>query len=284
MTQNGLVAIIVVVLIISGLNISNAFATNQTENKTRETINPLFDSPFVVITIVGVLSLTISLIVFSVGTNLRTRPLNKGFTIGEIFTNLGDLKRKVGEPSFTNLINGLSSAAKEELVFPEPIGVLRHKEFRRALTISVTLVYFVVVGYSTLDPAQSADFKDNPVIQSLAWVFVAVMAFYFGDKIFENYAKNKGVQLTANIFEPITIEEAKISKDGEKLTIKIKNNLKSKIEVTEILIDDEPVDISDKFEIEGEKSESKDFKIKKGGKIIKVKVGSVMVERETETQ
>ena len=262
-----------------------AFATEQTDTTEVQKANPLAEKSFVVIIATGILSLVISLIVFSIGTNIRTRGKGKGFTIEEIRENLEDLKRKVGEPAFTNLINGLSSAAKEELVFPEPIGVLRHKEFRRALTISVALTYFAILGFSTVaDQTQSANFKDNPIIEAFAWVFVAVMAFYFGDKIFENYAKGKGVQVTANVLEPITIEEAKVSKDGEKLTVKIKNNLKSKIKVTKILVDDKPVSGFKAFEIEVEKSKPMTYDIQPGGKTVKVEIGQVAAEKEIKTE
>lgn len=206
-------------------------------------------------------------------------------TIEKIKGNLKELKDTLGEPSFTNLLNGLSSAAKEEIVFPEPVGVLRHKEFRRALTVSVTLTYFAILGFSTVaDSTQAEQFNNNPIVQAFAWVFVAVIAFYFGDKIFENYVKSKGVQVTANVSEPIVIEEATINNTGTKLTIKIKNNLKSKIKITKIDVDDTNVDKFSAFEIDAKKLESRDYSIKKGGKIVKIEVGQVTVEKETKME
>lgn len=280
---------IVFVLISIGSGISDAFAANQTGTGVREIINWSFENPFVAITLIGFLSLVISLIVLSVGTNIRNRERKdkegkkSKFDIDSILDNLGKLKNKLGEPAFTNLLNGLSSAAKEELVFPEPIGVLRHKEFRRALTISVALTYFAMLGFSASNSEAAKTFNDNPLVQAFAWVFVAVIAFYFGDKIFENYAKSKGVQ-TTKITEPITIEQATISKDGKKLSVTIRNNLKSKIKVTTIRVDGETPEDFKEFEIEGEKSESKKLSIKKGGKTVKVEAGPITTEKETEAE
>ncbi|MGI0083335.1 MAG: hypothetical protein ACREAF_02180 [Nitrosopumilaceae archaeon] len=271
-------------LIVISLYISDAFAVNQTEIKeVRETTNLLFENPFAAITIVGVLSLVISLIVFSASWRLRDKKSQNDMEMGKITDNLEKVKGILGEPAFTNLLNGLSSAAKEEIVFPEPVGVLRHKEFRRALTISVTLTYFTLLGFSASDPTAAQTLNDNPVIQSFAWVFVAVIAFYFGDKIFENYVKSKGVQVTKTL-EPITIKEAKISKDGKKLTVTIRNNLKSKIKVTKIDVDGETPKGFKEFEIEGEKSESKEISVEKVGKTIKAEAGPVTAKKEIEAE
>lgn len=272
------------ILIISP-TISDAFAENQTEDKISRIMSWSFDNPFFVITVIGFLSLIISLIVFSANWQLRGKESRKLITIEKIKGNLKELKDTLGEPSFTNLLNGLSSAAKEEIVFPEPVGVLRHKEFRRALTVSVTLTYFAILGFSTVaDSTQAENFNNNPIVQAFAWVFVAVIAFYFGDKIFENYVKSKGVQVTANVLEPIVIEEATINKTGTKLTIKIKNNLKSKIKITKIDVDDTDVDKFNAFEIDAKKLESRDYSIKKGGKTVKIEVGQVTVEKETKME
>ncbi|TBR22235.1 MAG: hypothetical protein EPO63_07645 [Candidatus Nitrosotenuis sp.] len=275
---------VMLVFAFASLGISQAFAENQAAAAGfYETINPLFKDPFAAITIVGVLSLVISLIVFSASWRLRDKKSKDAMAMDKITENLKCMRKILGESAFSNLISGLSQAAKEELVFPEPMGVLRHKEFRRALTISVAITYFTFLGFSVSNLPGAENLNDNPAAQAFVWVFVAVIAFYFGDKIFENYARSRGVQ-TDSTLEPITVEEAKIDKEGKKLTVKVRNNLKSKIEVTSIKIDDVLPDSFAKFPIEGEKSESKSFEIKKGGKTVKIEVGSITVEKESEIE
>lgn len=249
------------------------------------TVRGLFDNPALAITLIGVLSLIVSLVVFSLSWYLRDSKSQSAMGMDAIRTNLKEIKTIVGEPTFTNLLNGLPLAAREEIIFPEPVGVLRHKEFRRALTISVALTYFAILGFSITSNTNIATNNiDNPITQAFAWVFVAVIAFYFGDKIFENYAKSKGVQTAANVLEPITIEEAKISKAEKKLTVKIKNNLKSKIKVTKILVDGKSVNGFKAFEIEAEKSIPKTYDIQPSGKTVKVEVGQVAAEKEIKTE
>lgn len=265
----GMSAIIVVLLIV--------YSDGE---RAENTIKWLFDHPPATIAIIGFFSLVVSLIVFSFSWYLRDSESQSAMEVYNIQKNLREVKDTLGEPAFTNLLNGLSSAAKEELVFPEPIGVFRHKEFRRALTISVALTYFAILGFSTTaDQAQAANFKENPIIQAFAWVFVAVIAFYFGDKIFENYVKSKGIQVTANQLDPITITDATISEDGKELIVVIRNNLKSKIKITKIQVDGKTHDY-EKLEIEGEKSATQKLPLDSKGKIVTVEIGPLTFEKE----
>lgn len=265
----GISAIIVVLLIIY-----------SDEAHTKNTTDWLFKHPAATIAIIGFLSLVISLIVFSFSWYLRDSESQSAMEVYNIQKNLREVKDTLGEPAFTNLLNGLSSAAKEEIVFPEPIGMFRHKEFRRALTISVALTYFAILGFSTTaDQAQAVNFKENPIIQAFAWVFVAVIAFYFGDKIFENYVKSKGIQVTANQLDPITITDATISEDGKELIVVIRNNLKSKIKITKIQVDGKKQS-KEKFDIEGEKSATQKLSLDNKGKIVTVEIGPLTFEKE----
>lgn len=75
------------------------------------------------------------------------------------------------------LMNKLPLADKIALIFPEPIEVLDRHEIRRALVISLTIVYFILL------------FKGSSMMEYFTWVYLSVIAFYFGSRVLEKYAE-----------------------------------------------------------------------------------------------
>ena len=74
---------------------------------------------------------------------------------------------------------GLPVADRLALLFPEPVGVLDRHEIRRALVISLTIVYILLL------------FKGDPMAEHFTWVYLTVIAFYFGSRSVEKFAETR---------------------------------------------------------------------------------------------
>ena len=70
----------------------------------------------------------------------------------------------------------LPVADRIALLFPEPVGVLDRHEIRRALVISLTIVYILLL------------FKGAPMAEHFTWVYLTIIAFYFGSRSLEKFA------------------------------------------------------------------------------------------------
>jgi len=70
----------------------------------------------------------------------------------------------------------------------EPLGVLDRGEFRRALTISLTIAYFVAFSLSLMGVAELS--VGSSLMDLFTKVFLVVVAFYFGSRAVE-----RGVEL-----------------------------------------------------------------------------------------
>jgi len=71
----------------------------------------------------------------------------------------------------------LPIAEQIALLFPEPVGVLDRHEIRRALVISLTIVYILLL------------FKGVPMAEHFTWVYLTIIAFYFGSRSLEKFAE-----------------------------------------------------------------------------------------------
>ena len=71
----------------------------------------------------------------------------------------------------------LPVAEQIALLFPEPVGVLDRHEIRRALVISLTIVYIILL------------FKGAPMAEHFTWVYLTIIAFYFGSRSLEKFAE-----------------------------------------------------------------------------------------------
>ncbi len=74
-------------------------------------------------------------------------------------------------------LENLPLADRIALIFPEPVEVLDRHEIRRALVISLTIVYMLLL------------FKESPMMEYFIWVYLSVIAFYFGSRVLEKYAE-----------------------------------------------------------------------------------------------
>jgi len=75
-------------------------------------------------------------------------------------------------------------------IHPEPVGVFDHYEIRRSLTISLTIVYLTLLSLSVFK-LDLLTIKENPMVELFSWIYLAVIAFYFGSRGLEKYAEAK---------------------------------------------------------------------------------------------
>lgn len=86
-------------------------------------------------------------------------------------TKLSQLEKELED------LEALPLADRIALIFPEPIEVLDRHEIRRALVISLTIVYFILL------------FQESSMMQYFTLVYLSVIAFYFGSRALEKYAE-----------------------------------------------------------------------------------------------
>ena len=91
---------------------------------------------------------------------------------------------------FMNYVKTLPLADRIAIIHPEPVGVFDHHEIRRSLTISLTIVYFALLSLSVFK-LEDLLIKDNPMIELFTWIYLTVIAFYFGSRGLEKYAEVK---------------------------------------------------------------------------------------------
>jgi len=75
-------------------------------------------------------------------------------------------------------------------IHPEPVGVFDHHEIRRSLTISLTIVYLALLSLSVFK-LDLLTIKENPMVELFSWIYLVVIAFYFGSRGLEKYAEVK---------------------------------------------------------------------------------------------
>ena len=86
-------------------------------------------------------------------------------------------------------LDTLPLADRVATIQPEPVGVFDHHEIRRSLTISLTIVYFALLSLSVFK--SDLLIKGNPMVELFTWIYLAVIAFYFGSRGLEKYAEVK---------------------------------------------------------------------------------------------
>ena len=87
-------------------------------------------------------------------------------------------------------LDTLPLADRVATIQPEPVGVFDHHEIRRSLTISLTIVYFALLSLSVFK-LDLLTIKENPMVELFSWIYLAVIAFYFGSRGLEKYAEVK---------------------------------------------------------------------------------------------
>jgi hypothetical protein len=65
-------------------------------------------------------------------------------------------------------------------IFPEPVGVLDRHEIRRALVISLTIVYMILLF-------KEASIGAGSIAEHFTWIYLSIIAFYFGSRGMEKY-------------------------------------------------------------------------------------------------
>jgi hypothetical protein len=86
----------------------------------------------------------------------------------------GEIERLKGE---LDKLEKLPLADRIALIFPESVEILDRHEIRRALVISLTIVYMILL------------FKESQTVEYFTWVYLSVIAFYFGSRGLEKYAE-----------------------------------------------------------------------------------------------
>lgn len=114
---------------------------------------------------IGISSFLLSLVCMDYMTYKARTKLNK-----EAGARRGEIEK---------LKNKLPLADRIALIFPEPIEVLDRHEIRRALVISLTIVYFILLFHP----------QGSPMMKYFTWVYLSVIAFYFGSRVLEKYAE-----------------------------------------------------------------------------------------------
>ena len=71
----------------------------------------------------------------------------------------------------------LPIADRIAMFFPESIGVLDRHEIRRALMITFTIAYLILL------------FTESPMMEYINWVYLSMVSFYFGSRSIERYAE-----------------------------------------------------------------------------------------------
>ncbi|MCK4729711.1 MAG: hypothetical protein KAT28_00180 [Candidatus Aenigmarchaeota archaeon] len=71
----------------------------------------------------------------------------------------------------------LPVADRVAMFFPERIGVLDRHEIRRALMITFTIVYLILL------------FTESLMMEYINWVYLSMISFYFGSRSLEKYAE-----------------------------------------------------------------------------------------------
>ena len=159
----------------------------------------------------------------------------------EIDENIKDLKNRKDEESKKEIIKLRNR--KIEVLSEEPVGVLDKHEIRRSLTISLTIVYFMLLFFTIFSPvttttqfinmtgmspenitgnitvgnidsiatkvnitSSNITFSDiilsrktahttpnleSPFIEVFTYIYLAVIAFYFGSRVIETYITKK---------------------------------------------------------------------------------------------
>ncbi len=71
----------------------------------------------------------------------------------------------------------LPLADRIAMFFPERTGMLDRHEIRRALMITFTIVYLILL------------FTESPMMEYINWVYLSMVSFYFGSRGIEKYAE-----------------------------------------------------------------------------------------------
>jgi|GEM_PF-4578864 len=139
--------------------------------------------------LLGIFSFILSLICMDYMTyNINLKKKKKWQDL-EAAQQKGDTKEKEKIKEHFGLIKSLPIPDRIAFFFPEPLEVLDRHEIRRALTISLTVVFFTLLFYSIFH--KDSFIKDNPVVELFMWVYLVVIAFYFGSRALEKYGERR---------------------------------------------------------------------------------------------
>lgn len=147
----------------------------------------------------GIMSFLLSLVCMDCMTyrgrkKLRQVVKTKGKEIKKLEGEIKEMEKQKNASSNTEQIDQLkeeNKRLKEELdelqelpladrmalIFPETVEVLDRHEIRRALVISLTVVYMILL------------FQGKPVVEHFTWVYLTIIGFYFGSRSLEKYAE-----------------------------------------------------------------------------------------------
>ena len=128
----------------------------------------------------GISSFVLALVCMDLMTNKAQQRLRAG--VKEIKNEIKSLEQNVKKNSkeiarLKEELEKLPLADRIASIFPEPVGVLDRHEIRRALVISLTIVYILLL------------FKGEPIAEHFTWVYLSIIAFYFGSRGVEKYAE-----------------------------------------------------------------------------------------------